>query len=120
MSKSNFYNSIEYTLKIGDWQQVISLCSTNMVQNPEEPNIPVYLGIAHSRIGNLSEAANFFKRASELLPRDVNFQITITKLLLEIGKNKEANNIIETAIKIHGNCPELLVQKGWIKLKSYN
>ncbi len=120
MSKSDFYNFIEYTLKIGDWQKVISLCSTHIRQNPEEPNILIYLGVAHSYIGALSEAVNFFKRASKLLSRDVNFQIYITKLLLEIGKNKEANNIIETAIEINENYPELLVEKGWIELKSYN
>ena len=84
---------------------------------PGNPLAPFYLGLAEAALGALEPAAEAFRKAVILDPRNSDAQVALGRTLSQLGRSGEARDAYRAALAVAPGSPAALVGLGRLELE---
>jgi tetratricopeptide (TPR) repeat protein len=108
-----FYQPIQAEFDRGDWSRIVGLAGATLEILPEDPNLFRWRGDALRQLGQLSEAAEDYRRASELASWASEIPLELADTLIDLGDYQHAVEAARKGVAISKGDAEIHAILAW-------
>jgi len=109
----------EFSMKLGDYQQVAHAARNALASNPENFDASLLLGQSSLKLGDQPQAQTALDRAVKMMrkrvqedPQDLQASLKLTQVILLAGDPVEAEQLLVCAVRTHAKDPEAHIAQG--------
>ena len=107
-----FWGALRLNARVLDWHDEISLYASSLKATPRSAILLYDLGAAYADEGNVSAAADYYRRAIALKPDYTSAIINLGNVLQHEGNDSEAADLYKRAISVDPRDPDIWVDLG--------
>ncbi|MDP2247644.1 MAG: trypsin-like peptidase domain-containing protein, partial [Nitrosomonadales bacterium] len=103
-----FFMQVVIPYQNEDWEEVLRIASSWVLQEPQNADAAYYLGRAAYELHRIEEAGQYLSAAVALNPRLLDAQVTLARLAIDIGDHVRAEKIRDVVATLNEDEAEIL------------